>query len=135
VFSTMPLAAISEKTPASLSDEQKATLKDLLGRVDDMIRKQQAAREALADAEKALAGNDFQTAKSKLTLAAACEQLPKAERDKAAQQLTVVDEKIKIASTPKPPAELPVEPKPVAELGPTGRIPVSPTCFGRGIVP
>jgi len=98
----------------SLSDAEKKTLDEYLGKVPEMLRKQAAARDSMSEAEKALAGNDLAKAKAGFASAvAASELLPAEERDKAAKQLALVEEKMKVASAapqPAAPAKPPAAP-------------------------
>ena len=133
---------------AALPEADKKALDDCLSKVDDAMKKQIEAREAYANAEKALTAGELAKAKEGFTLAAASTLLPAAEIRDAKAQLALVDAKLKAATpapTPVASAEVPVAtpaptptptpaatPTPVATPAPT---PVPPAVVEAPLAP
>lgn len=101
-------ASLIKVDAAALPEADKKALEDLLAKVDDAIKKQSEAREAYANAEKALRDNDLAKAKEGFAAAAAATAfLPDAEVRDAKAQLAQVDKRLQAAGPAPVPAAAP----------------------------
>jgi hypothetical protein len=114
---------------ASLADADKKTLEDCLTKVDDAIKKQAEAREAYANAEKALTAGELAKAKEGFTLASTSTLLPAAEIRDAKAKLAEVNVKLQKdapAPTPVATADVPaVTPAPTPAPATVAETPVA----------
>ncbi|KKL87041.1 hypothetical protein LCGC14_1938690, partial [marine sediment metagenome] len=101
-----------------LTGSQRNDLDSHLLKVDDVIKKQAAAREAYDAGSKALKANDLATAAAKFDIAAASTLLPDADRKDARAQRALVAKKIEAArlaaatKAPKPDPKPKTKPEP-----------------------
>ncbi len=112
---------------AKLTDANKATYDEYLGKVDPAIRGQAAATEAFKNAEKALKANDLVAAKEGYTKAAASEYIQPQMRTTAQAQLALVDKKIELANAAASPASnTATAPAPAATPAPGAQLQPTP---------
>lgn len=97
---------------SALGDADKKALEDNLGKLDESIKQQAAAREAYNDGEKALKAGDLNKAKDLYSSAANSAFLPDAEKKDATAQLAQVQQRLKANGTAPTPVPVAVNPTP-----------------------
>jgi len=89
----------SEADWDALAEAEKKQRDECLDKVGPAVKKQVAAEEALANATKALQGNQLAEAQKGFAIAAASEFLPDAKRKGAQEQLALVKQRMAAADT------------------------------------